>query len=233
MVNLIQRLGTNTYSGHFCGGSIINQNYILTAAHCVDFLRTSQLAIYVGGYETVRRGSTLDAANIYQASSIKRHRFYNSRLITNDVAVVKLSRSITFSDKVSPICLPTSTDSTVVYNKKLVLSGWGVDEIGRDPAVLQQAELTVINGNSLCTSDGKKYSIKQNYCAIGSGSSTTPSTCFGDSGGPLQYYDGTKWTVFGLTSYGYVDQTKSCIKNIPSYFTNVPYFLDWINTNSV
>jgi trypsin len=232
MVNLIQWLGGNTYSGHFCGGSIISQQYILTAAHCVDFLSASQLAIYVGGYETVQSGSTLNEANIYRVSRIKRHPFYSSRTLRNDIALVKLSRSITYSDEVSPICLPATTDSKVVYNKKLVLSGWGVDETRDLPSVLQQAQLTVINGNSLCTANGRSYNINTNYCALGVGS-PTPNSCFGDSGGPLQYYDGTKWTVFGLVSYGYVDITRFCINSVPSYYANVPYFLNWIKKNAI
>jgi secreted trypsin-like serine protease len=206
--------------------------YILTAAHCADYLTASRMAIYVGGYETVKKGNTLNAANIYTVSSIKIHSSYNEKYLKNDIALLKLSKSITYSDKVSPICLPATSNARVVYNKNLVLTGWGVDETKDLPAVLQQSQLRIINGNRACTADRRVYSILSNYCAIGLGSPTSNS-CFGDSGGPLQFYDGSKWTVYGIASYVYVDRNRSCINTVPSYYSNVPFFLKWIQQNAV
>jgi hypothetical protein len=133
---------------------------------------------------------------------------------------------------VSPICLPATSNARVVYNKNLVLTGWGVDETKDLPAVLQQAQLRILNGDLVCKRN-VFFNIFSNYCAIGEGS-PIPVDCFGDSGGPLQFYDGSKWTVYGIVSHGYGDLNElTCINTLPSFYANVPYFLKWIQQNAV
>jgi secreted trypsin-like serine protease len=96
------------------------------------------------------------------------------------------------------------------------------------PSVLQQGVLKVINENPFCTSDGKTYNVVTNYCAFDADNvSPFTNACNGDSGGPLQLWDGVRATVYGIVSYGYIDAF-GCANYEPSYYTNVPTFLEWI-----
>jgi secreted trypsin-like serine protease len=196
----------------------------LTAAHCLQGISVSQLAVVVRLHSI----NDLTWDKIYLASKIAIHENWDPIWIQNDVAVIKLAKPVPFSRTVSPICLPTSSLSTVVYNRNLVATGWGTTQTGSLSPVLQQGVLRVINGNSFCTQNGRFYNILNNYCAIDA-DNKTPFTniCFGDSGGPLLLWDGLKATVYGITSYVYQSRGV-CINSVPSYYASVPTYLQWI-----
>jgi secreted trypsin-like serine protease len=223
MVSLRIYYSPRIVSGHFCAGFLINSQYVITAAHCVEGIRPSRLAVIVG----LHTRNLIFIENLYTVSKIAIHQNWNPNLILNDVAIIKLRKNVTFSSRVSPICLPTSNDSTVVYNKKLVITGWGRTHEGNLAPVLQQGVLKVINGDPLCTAEGRTYDDSTNYCAFDDENLNLTSSCVGDSGGPLQLWDGVRATVYGIVSYGYGNSTR-CFNTVPSYYTNVPAFLDWI-----
>jgi len=229
MVSVLKWFGGKSFSRHLCAGSIISSRYILTSAGCVEYFQTSEVAIYVGAYETVAKNSKLDPNNVYFVEEIKIHPDWNTNTIRNDVALIKLNRHISYTNTISPICLPPPSDSAAVLGKKLVLTGWGDDETKQQPEVLQQAALTIINDPTLCT----YYDISSNYCAIGNTTSIGANGCYGDSGGPLQYYKGSKWYAYGIASYLFVYENGNCANDYPSFYTNVPYFVNWITSNAI
>ncbi|CAF0989964.1 unnamed protein product [Brachionus calyciflorus] len=69
------------------------------------------------------------------------------------------------------------------------------------------------------------YRRYNNYCALGE--SDDSNVCYGDSGGPLQYFKNGKWYVYGIASFVYVNG-KYCVNTLPSFYAAVPYYLDWI-----
>lgn len=81
----------------------------------------------------------------------------------------------------------------------------------------------MIDGNSECSR--LNYDPNKNYCCKDSNENRNSVICFGDSGGPLMFYDKNgKWYIYGLTSY----TVGSCMNKYPTFFTKVPSFLDWI-----
>lgn len=105
-------------SQHFCGGSILNDEYILTAAHCVQGLNSipSLVVAVVGSHRLSRGGQTI------RLKAIISHKQYNSQRFINDIALLRTASKIHFTDLIQPIALPAEN---IAANTKILVSGWG------------------------------------------------------------------------------------------------------------
>ncbi|XP_040893636.1 ovochymase-2 isoform X2 [Toxotes jaculatrix] len=235
---------------HFCGGAILSDRWIMTAAHCFasvskEFL--SGVRVAVGEFD--RRVDDEDE-QVFCVKTVSVHEKYHHSLpMSHDIALVELDQHIQLGAHVQPICLPLP-DEKILPQTRCIVGGWGrMKERGRLPAVLREVQLDLVDP-AKC-----KYVLQTVKSSVLNRGPVRPQpamtvlcagperggrdACQGDSGGPLVCPAGSgggHWVALGVTSWG-----KGCGRSwgnnssrppsrrgSPGVFTDVRLLLPWI-----
>ncbi|XP_072022814.1 ovochymase-like [Amphiura filiformis] len=203
---------------YVCGGTLISSHWVITAAHCIDYISTAVIGTTLSALNsTTNDHIEISIENVYPLPD------YDPTTHEGDIALVKLSSSVHFDDSIQPVCLGTSTLEGDAYVGCSIL-GWGrLSEGGVFPSGLQVATVPL-----LLPSQCNVYvpEVTDNMLCAGRPEGGVDS-CQGDSGGPLLCVDELdRWYIVGITSFG-----SGCARpNSPGVYTRISKYHDFINS---
>ena len=228
-----------------CAGTILNEWYILTAAHCITNLNQLKLiGVRVGEYNV---SSPIDCVEFFPddvicaervqdipIDKVIPHPHFDPSTQANDIGLIRLATPINMTvDSILPICLPVTKEET---NKNFsgtvfIVTGWGFKETAKKSEVLLKVHVPTINQEDCQKAYQKTYQhssiqISDNQICAGG---IKGDSCGGDSGGPLQYItelrNEVRYIQHGIVSFG----PKFCgLTDIPGVYTRVDRYMDWI-----
>lgn len=204
-----------------CGGSLLNANRVLTAAHCW----------FDGRFQAVRFTVVLGSQFLFhggvrmQASAIAVHPRYDFRTFANDIAMLYLPTRVQFSSAIQPIALPHGSLINADYTGRwMTAAGYGRYSDLTTPSTDAMARNVFLEAISLdrCRKYYGNIVLDSNVCTSGIGG---VGICQGDSGGPLTVNYMGKDVVVGVSSFVARD---GCELGFPSAFARVSSYIDWI-----
>lgn len=215
----VRRRSTNS---HFCGGFIINNRWIMFAAHCASGETPAIMVVVIGDHTRNEANNpnrlTLDVDRIVM------HNMYTPSTLQNDIALTRTVNTIQFTQFVQPVCGPNPNDQ---YAHRLThCAGWGTTASGGPccPQTLRYVTMNITT-NAYCDIAYPQYRIYDDMiCASDNTGHRDRDSCQGDSGGPMTIQEPNgAFHVVGIVSWGI-----GCASGYPGVYARVGYFHDWV-----
>ncbi|CAL4120268.1 unnamed protein product [Meganyctiphanes norvegica] len=213
----------------YCGATLVTNEHLVTAAHCISGITKSRVEIVMGSYN--KSDTSEPSRREHKVKEWWAHPDFNRRTFNNDIGIIRLDKKVDFDHFVRPVCISEANPRSTFIGEKGIVIGWGrQDENGVPSDVLREVRVPIMSNDECKTKNYKPKEITDNMMCAGFDAGKIDA-CQGDSGGPLLLEKQTSGGTPQIDLIGVVSWGQGCARaRYPGVYTRISRYTEFINS---